>query len=37
VVAASGLFSNVIGQLRRQSTARDGADTQEGDDGEGCC
>lgn len=32
VVAATGLFSNVIGQLRRQSTARDSADTQDGGD-----
>jgi hypothetical protein len=30
VVAATGLFSNVIGQLRRQSTARDSPDAQEG-------
>lgn len=30
VVAATGLFSNVIGQLRRQSTARDSSDTQDG-------
>jgi hypothetical protein len=32
VVAATGLFSNVIGQLRRQSTARESADTQDGGD-----
>jgi hypothetical protein len=32
-IAATGLFSNVIGQLRRQSNARDSSDTQEGDEG----
>lgn len=33
VVAATGLFSNVIGQLRRQSTARDSPDAQDGGEG----
>jgi hypothetical protein len=32
VVAATGLFSNVIGQLRRQTTARDSPDAQDGGD-----
>lgn len=32
-IAATGLFGNVIGQLRRQSNARDNPDAQDGDEG----
>lgn len=36
-IAATGLFGNVIGQLRRQSTARDSPDAQDGGEEGGSC